>query len=116
MTFSLARLPAPSNYPALFSETAKITVTVWLGNRKFDTFFIDLTNLHRVPSRVDMVPLSPVINHDALTDLPRIPVVVVENHLAEKVGRCYLILELGGRTWNSSENQEPAHAAITPGV
>lgn len=76
------------------SKTAKITVTVWLGNRIFDTFVIDITNRRPAHGPVDMLPLSPVIEHDTLTGLPRIPVVAVENHLADKICAMY---ELHGR-------------------
>lgn len=76
------------------AKTAKITVTVWLGNRIFDTFIIDITNRRHGHGPVDMLPLSPVIEHDTLTDLPDIPVVAVENHLADKICAMY---ELHGR-------------------
>lgn len=76
------------------SKTAKITVTVWLGNRVFDTFVIDITNRRHAHGPVDMLPLSPVIEHDTLLDLPRVPVVAVENHLADKICAMY---ELHGR-------------------
>ncbi|QGU08747.1 hypothetical protein COCCU_14285 (plasmid) [Corynebacterium occultum] len=76
------------------SKTAKITVTVWLGNRIFDTFLIDITNRRHDHGPVDMLPLSPVIEHETLADLPDIPVVAVENHLADKICAMY---ELHGR-------------------
>ncbi|MGP6175382.1 nucleotidyl transferase AbiEii/AbiGii toxin family protein [Corynebacterium sp. A21] len=76
------------------SKTAKITVTVWLGNRIFDTFIIDITNRRHDHGPVDMLPLSPVIEHETLADLPDIPVVAVENHLADKICAMY---ELHGR-------------------
>lgn len=76
------------------SKTAKITVTVWLGNRAFDTFVIDITNRRHDHGPVDMLPLSPVIEHETLANLPDIPVVAVENHLADKICAMY---ELHGR-------------------
>lgn len=76
------------------SKTAKITVTVWLGNRVFDTFVIDITNRRHDHGPVDMLPLVPVIEHDTLLELPRVPVVAVENHLADKICAMY---ELHGR-------------------
>lgn len=77
------------------SKTAKVSVTVWLGNRIFDTFVVDITNRRHIHGPVDVLPLSPVISHESLRNLPQIPVVAVENHLADKI--CAMF-ELHGRS------------------
>lgn len=71
------------------TATTKIPVTVWLGNRMFDTFVIDITHRRHVHGPVDLLPLSPVIEHETLQSLPRVPVVAVENHLADKICAMY---------------------------
>lgn len=76
------------------AKTAKIPVTVWLGNRIFDTFIIDITNRRHDHGPVDLLPLTPVIEHETLTHLPKVPVAAVENHLADKICALY---ELHGR-------------------
>lgn len=71
-------------------KTAEIQIVVTFGGREFATFGLDVTTKRHVESGVDSRPLKPVLIDDpALQDLPEIPLVPVENHLADKIAAMY---------------------------
>lgn len=70
-------------------RTAKAYITVLLGGATFDEFTIDLSQRRHVDGPIDHLEPDPVIEHEFLEDLPRIPVVPVENHTADKVCAMY---------------------------
>lgn len=77
----------PDNY-GYGSKTAKIYVTVDFGGQPFDSFTIDITSRKQIGA-VDHIPLKPVITDDVLADLPIIPTVPAENHMADKICALY---------------------------
>jgi hypothetical protein len=60
-----------------------------LGGQEFETFSIDLTTRRHVDAPVDKVSLNPVIDHETLRDLPPVPTVPIEHHLADKICALY---------------------------
>lgn len=71
------------------TRTAKASVVVQLGGHEFDAFTIDISKHRHIDTVVDFIDPVPVIEHDLLKDLPRIPVVPIENHLADKICAMY---------------------------
>ncbi|AMD86944.1 hypothetical protein AXF14_04210 [Actinomyces radicidentis] len=100
-TFELLSLQ-PRSEPDSFgygARTAKAKIAMRLGADVFETISLDLTTGRHVDGPVDLVPPVPVIDDPTLADLPRIPVVPIENHLADKVCAMY---ELHGETGTPS--------------
>lgn len=71
------------------AETGKIKVRARLGTTEFESFSIDITARRHVDGAVDLVPLQAIIEHETLGDLPAVPTVPVENHLADKICAMY---------------------------
>lgn len=71
------------------TKTAKAYLEVRLGGVEFDRFTIDITQRRHVQEPVQYVVPEPVIEHEALNGLPRIPVIPIENHVADKVCAMY---------------------------
>lgn len=67
----------------------KISARALSGGLHFESFSIDLTQRRHVEGPVERRPLHPVIDDPALTDLPTIPLVPLENHMADKVCGIY---------------------------
>lgn len=81
------------------TKTAKLYVTAYLHLQEFDQFSIDITSRRHVGSDVDTHRLMPVIDDEALRELPAIPIVPAENHLADKICALY---EVHGQTQTPS--------------
>lgn len=78
-------------------------MVVTFGGREFATFDIDASVKRHIESHVETHQLVPVLQGDtALQDLPPIPLVPVENHLADKIAALY---EKHGATWTSPSNR-----------
>jgi hypothetical protein len=71
------------------TETVKVRARALLGGQEFESFSIDLTTRRHIDAAVDQVPLTPIIDHDTLRDLPSVPTVPVEHHLADKICALY---------------------------
>ncbi|RLY94028.1 hypothetical protein EAE32_01960 [Kocuria tytonicola] len=71
------------------TKTAKAYLAVHVGGLEFDRFTIDITQRRHVQWPVQYVTPQPVIEHKVLNELPPIPVVPVENHMADKVCAMY---------------------------
>lgn len=82
------------------TATAKAYITVWLGGTEFDTFTIDISQRRHVDGPVDYFEPTPVIEHELLDNMPRIPVVPVENHTADKICAMYE-KHAGEVTWST---------------
>lgn len=78
----------PDNY-GYGAKTAKLTVRVDFGGKQFDIFTIDITSRKHITSAVEHLQLKPVLDDVALTDLPKIPTVPAENHMADKICALY---------------------------
>ena len=78
----------PDNY-GYGAKTANITVRVDFGGKQFDIFTIDITSRKHITSAVEHLQLKPVLDDAALTDLPKIPTVPAENHMADKICALY---------------------------
>jgi len=79
----------PDNY-GYGSKTAKINdLRVDFCGKPFDTFSIDITSRKHITSAVEHIQLKPALDDQALTDLPAIPTVPAENHLADKICALY---------------------------
>lgn len=78
----------PDNY-GYGTKTAKINVRIDFGGRPFDTFSIDITSRKHITSAVERIQLKPALEDEALSDLPEIPTVPAENHLADKICALY---------------------------
>jgi hypothetical protein len=70
-------------------ETAKVKARARLGGQEFESFSIDLSTRRHLDAAVDQVPLTPIIEHETLRDLPSIPTIPIENHLADKICALY---------------------------
>jgi hypothetical protein len=71
------------------AETAKVKARALLGGQEFETFSIDLTTRRHADAPVDRVPLKPIIDHETLQDLPSVPTIPIEPHLADKICALY---------------------------
>lgn len=72
------------------SRTGKLKVVVYFGKDEFDTFSIDISEKQYIHSSVDHIQLLGILPEDpALSDLPVIPVVCIEKHLADKICALY---------------------------
>lgn len=71
------------------SKAAKVHARAYLGGEEFESFSIDVSARRHVTGPVDRIIPTPVIDHETLRDLPEIPVVPIENHLADKVCAMY---------------------------
>ncbi|PHP53746.1 nucleotidyl transferase AbiEii/AbiGii toxin family protein [Actinomyces ruminis] len=88
--------PDAYDYGAL---TAKADVRVLLGASEFSRFSIDITTRRHINGPVDRLTPAPIIQHETIADLPPVPTVPVENHLADKICAIY---ELHGETRTAS--------------
>lgn len=70
-------------------RTVKVKITALLGNLDFEHFELDITQRRHVTGPVDQIRLTPVIGHGTLNNLPLLPVVPLENHLADKICALY---------------------------
>lgn len=84
------------------AHTAKAHIRIMLGAKEFDTFTVDITTRRHVDGPVDRIPLKPIIDHQTLNDMPYIPTVPVENHLADKICALY---ERHGATGSSASTR-----------
>lgn len=92
----------PHSEPDIYgygSKTAKLYVTADLHSQEFDHFSIDVTSRRHVGATVDTHQLAPLFEDEALHDLPAIPIVPAENHLADKICALY---EIHGKTQTPS--------------
>lgn len=80
------------------TATSKVGVRSFLGAVPFEPFSIDISVRRHVEGPVDRIAPRPVIDHPSLTDLPLIPTVPVENHLADKICAMYEPHETGVST------------------
>lgn len=71
------------------TKTVKVHAKVFLGGEEFESFSIDVSSRRHIAGPVDRITPTPVIDHETLHDLPEIPVVPIENHLADKVCGIY---------------------------
>lgn len=78
------------------TQAVRIHARALLANRVFEPFTVDVTLRRHVAGPVDHIQPVPVIDDETLSDLPEIPVVPVENHLADKVCGMYE-LHRGGK-------------------
>ncbi len=81
------------------TKTAKLHVAAYLYLQEFDQFSIDITSRRHAGGGVSIHQLVPVIDDEALRDLPAIPIVPAENHLADKICALY---EIHGQTQTPS--------------
>ncbi|RAX20037.1 MULTISPECIES: nucleotidyl transferase AbiEii/AbiGii toxin family protein [unclassified Actinomyces] len=79
--------------------TAKADIRVLLGVAEFGRFSIDITTRRHVSGPIDRISPTPIIDHETIADLPDVPTVPVENHLADKICALY---ELHGKTRTAS--------------
>ena len=85
---SVADRSQPNQY-GYGGRTAKASVVAYLGTQAFETFSIDITVRRHVNGPVDHLQPRPVIADAALDDLPSVPTVPIENHLADKISALY---------------------------
>lgn len=71
------------------TTSAKVAADALLAGKVFETFTLDIALKRHVQDPVDYVPARPVIEHPTLDDLPRVPVVHIESHLADKICAMY---------------------------
>lgn len=89
--FELSRI-TPHNQTDAFgygATTAKIAARAYLGAQVFEPFSIDLTTRRHIDGPVAQVRLRAIIDHATLQNLPAVPTVPVENHLADKICAMY---------------------------
>lgn len=80
------------------TATSKVGVRSFLGAVPFEPFSIDISVRRHVEGPVDRIAPMQVIDHPSLIDLPLIPTVPVENHLADKICAMYEPHETGVST------------------
>lgn len=73
------------------TKSAKAYVRAILAGKTFDSFTVDLSVRRHVDGPVDFIVPKPVIDHELIRDLPAVPVVPIENHIADKVCAMYEI-------------------------
>jgi predicted nucleotidyltransferase component of viral defense system len=73
------------------TSTATVSVSAYLGTQHFESFTIDLTSRRHVEGSVELIRPDPIIEHQSLANLREVPVVPVENHLADKLCALYEI-------------------------
>ncbi|WP_371176723.1 nucleotidyl transferase AbiEii/AbiGii toxin family protein [Buchananella felis] len=71
------------------TTTIKATIDILLGALPFHTIQADITEQRHIYGPVDRVRISPIIEHELISDLPLVPTVPIENHLADKVCAMY---------------------------
>lgn len=71
------------------TKTVKIHAKAYLGASEFEPFTIDVSVRRHITGAIDYITPTPVINHETLHDLPEVPVVPIENHLADKICGIY---------------------------
>lgn len=69
--------------------TAKINIRVDFGGKPFDVFSLDITSRKHLNGPVERIQLKPALDDSVLTNLPKIPTVPAENHLADKICALY---------------------------
>lgn len=94
--FTHADLRDHSDQYGYGTRSVRIHARSLLANQEFEPFTIDITLRRHVAGPVDHFTPTPVIDHKSLHDLPQIPVVPIENHLADKVCGMYE-LHQGGK-------------------
>lgn len=70
-------------------RTAEVKVTVTLGGSVFENFKIDITRRRHVSDPIDRIQVPAIIDHPTLNDLPMVPIVPIENQLADKICALY---------------------------
>lgn len=81
------------------SKTVNAKIQMTLSGIIFHSFSIDISAQRHIYNPVDKIALQPVLQHELLTDLPLIPIIPIENHLADKICALY---ELHGSTQTAS--------------
>lgn len=71
------------------TTSAKVAAEAVLAGKVFETFTLDIALKRHVQDPVQYVPARAVIAHPTLEDLPLVPVVRIESHLADKVCAMY---------------------------
>lgn len=71
------------------TKSAKAYLRVVLAGKDFESFTIDLSARRHVTGPVDYIKPEPIIDHEIIRDLPDVPVVPIENHVADKVCAMY---------------------------
>ena len=71
------------------TKSAKAYLRVVLAGETFEPFTIDLSVRRHADGPVDYIVPEPVIDHELVLDLPAVPVVPIENHVADKVCAMY---------------------------
>lgn len=85
---SVADRSEPDQY-GYGARTAKASVVSYLGAKVFEPFSIDISVRRHINGPVDHLQPRPVITDPALHDLPLVPTVPIENHLADKISALY---------------------------
>lgn len=71
------------------TRSARLHGQALLANKLFEPFTIDVTLRRHIEGPVDRITPRPVIDHESLHDLPEVPLVPIENHLADKICAMY---------------------------
>lgn len=71
------------------TRSARLHGQALLANKLFEPFTIDVTLRRHIEGPVDHITPLPVIDHESLSDLPEVPLVPIENHLADKICAMY---------------------------
>lgn len=101
ITFSLRKI-IPGSFAdssGYGSETLKATIDAHLGGMLYHHFEVDITAQRHIHGPIDLIQLEPVFSDESLNNLPRIPLIPVENQLADKLCAMY---ELHGQTKTAS--------------
>lgn len=88
------------------AETAKANVVAELGDNEFESFSIDLTSRRHTQLQPEVIKVREPFTHELLENLPAIPVVAIETHIADKV--CALYQDYGGATGRSTRYRDLA--------
>lgn len=73
------------------TKSAKAYLRAVLAGELFEDFTIDLSVRRHVAGPIDYIVPEPIIDHETIRDLPAVPVVPIENHVADKVCAMYEI-------------------------
>lgn len=90
-TFEFAH-PISRNQPDGYgygTTSAKMAAVARLAGKVFEPFTLDIALKRHVQDPVQYIPARPIIEHPTLDDLPLVPVVPIESHLADKICALY---------------------------
>lgn len=90
--------PARDNQDPADPTRGSFKVVMNIGTMEFVRFSVDLSTQQHLDAPVDLVPIKPVIEHESLPGGTPVPMVAVENVVADKLCACYEYHQITGES------------------